>query len=120
MATRRIEGRALLPALPLVAASFIAGTAGGAVLGGPWWATLAVAALGAAVVAAVAGRAALGAPLVLLVALVAAAAAGHARLEEAESRPPPPLARLTGTHEVVGVVRSDPRLSGTLARLDLR
>ena len=120
MATRRIEGRALLPALPLVAASFIAGTVAGAVLGGPWWATLTIAALSGAVVVALAGRAALGAPLVLLVALVAVAAAGHARLEEAETRPPPPLARLTGTHEVVGVVRSDPRLSGTLARVDLR
>ncbi len=120
MANARIEGRALLPALPLVAASFIAGTVGGAVLGGPWWATLLVAALGAGVVVLVAGRAALGAPLVLLAALVAVAAAGHARIEEAESRPPPPLARLTGTHDVVGVVRSDPQLSGTLARLDLR
>ncbi|MCY3655095.1 MAG: DNA internalization-related competence protein ComEC/Rec2 [Chloroflexi bacterium] len=120
MAMRSFEGRALLPALPLVAASFIAGTVGGAVLGGPWWATLLVATLGAAVVVLVAGRATLGAPLVLLVALVAVAAAGHARIEGAESRPPPPLARLSGTHDVVGVVRSDPRLSGTLARLDLR
>ncbi|MDE2696563.1 MAG: DNA internalization-related competence protein ComEC/Rec2 [Chloroflexota bacterium] len=120
MAGARIEGRALLPALPLVAASFIAGTVGGAVLGGPWWATMLVAALAAGVVVLVAGRAVLGAPLVLLVALVATAAAGHARIEEAETRPPPPLARLSGTHDVVGVVRSDPRLSGTLARLDLR
>ena len=120
MATARTETRPLLPTLPLAAASFIAGTVSGALLGGPWWATLLVAGLAALVVAAVAGRRALGAPLLLFVALVAVAAAGHARVEEAESRPPPPLARLAGTHEVIGVVRSDPRLSGTLARLDLR
>ena len=120
MATARAQTRPLLPTLPLVAASFIAGTVSGALLGGPWWATLLVAGLAALVAAAVAGRRALGAPLLLLVALVAVAAAGHARVEEAESRPPPPLARLAGTHEVIGVVRSDPRLSGTLARLDLR
>ncbi len=120
MAHARVERRPLLPALPLVAASFIAGTVGGAVLGGPWWATLLVAGLVAAVVVLAAGRRALGAPLVLLVALVAVAAAGHARVEEAESMPPPLLAALEGTHDVVGVVRSDPRPSGTLARLDLR
>ena len=119
MVIARAETRPLLPTLPLVGASFIAGTVSGALLGGPWWATLLVAGLAALVAAAVAGRRALGAPLLLLVALVAVAAAGHARVEEAESRPPPPLARLAGTHEVVGVVRSDPRLSGTLARLDL-
>ena len=34
--------------------------------------------------------------------------------------PPPPLASLEGVHEITGVVRSDPRLSGTIARLDLR
>ena len=120
MESARAETRALLPALPLVAASFIAGTVGGALLGGPWWATLLVAVLAALVAAAVAGRRALGSPVLLLVALVAVAAAGHARVEEAESRPPPPLASLAGTHDVVGVVRADPRLSGTLARLDLR
>ena len=120
MERARAETRALLPALPLVAASFIAGTVGGALLGGPWWATLLVAALAALVAAAVAGPRALGSPLLLLVAIVAVAAAGHARVEEAESRPPPPLASLTGMHDVVGVVRADPRLSGTLARLDLR
>jgi competence protein ComEC len=113
--------RASLPALPLVAASFIAGTVAGSLLGGPWWATLLVAALASAVAAALAGQRAAEAPaLLLLVALIASAAAGHARASEVESRPPPLLASLDGTHEVVGVVRSDPRLSGTLARVDLR
>ena len=56
----------------------------------------------------------------MLLAAAALAAAGHARASEAESRPPPPLASLEGMHEVVGVVRSDPRLSGTVARVDLR
>ncbi|MCY4454842.1 MAG: DNA internalization-related competence protein ComEC/Rec2 [Chloroflexi bacterium] len=120
MSVTRTETRPLLPALPLVAASFIAGTVSGALLGGPWWATLLVAGLAALVAAGVGGRRVLGAPLLLLVALVAVAAAGHARVEEAESRPPPPLAGLEGTHDIVGVVRTDPRLSGTLARLDLR
>ena len=121
MAIGMPESRALLPALPLVAASFIAGTVGGALLGGPWWATLLVAVLVAAVVAVAGGHRALDASsMLLLVALIATAAAGHARVGEAERRPQPLLATLDGSHEVVGIVRADPRLSGTLARLDLR
>ena len=121
MAIGMPESRALLPALPLVAASFIAGTVGGALLGGPWWATLLVAVLVAAVVAVAGGHRALDASsMLLLVALIATAAAGHARVGEADGRPQPLLATLDGSHEVVGIVRADPRLSGTLARLDLR
>ena len=121
MAIGMPESRALLPALPLVAASFIAGTVGGALLGGPWWATLLVAVLAAAAVAVAGGHRALDASsMLLLVALIATAAAGHARVGEADGRPQPLLATLDGSHEVVGIVRADPRLSGTLARLDLR
>ena len=110
-----------LPALPLLAASFVAGTAAGTLLGGPWWATLLVALLAAVVAVGLAGRRRLEAPIaLLLVALIATAAAGHARAGEAASRPAPLIASLAGTHEVVGVVRADPRLTGTLARVDLR
>ncbi len=108
------------PALPLAAAGYVAGAVAGALLGGPWWATAAVAAaVAAAALAAVRRRPPDAPALLLAAALAAAAAAGHARLGEAESRPPPPLAALEGVHEVAGVVRSDPRLSGTLVRLDL-
>ena len=112
--------RAAPPALPLAAASFVAGVLAGALLGGPWWAAPLVAAPVAAAALIAARRRPAPAPALLLVAaLAAAAAAGHARLAEAESRPPPPLAALEGVREVVGVVRSDPRLAGTLVRLDL-
>ena len=110
-----------MPAVPLVAASFIAGSVAGSLLGGPWWATLLVALLAAAASLLLRGPAATTrSGLLVLLAATAVAAAGHARASEAESRPLPPLATLEGTHEVVGVVRSDPRLSGTVARVDLR
>ena len=110
-----------MPAVPLVAASFIAGSVAGSLPGGPWRATLLVALLAAAASLLLRGPAATTqSGLLVLLAATAVAAAGHARASEAESRPLPPLATLEGTHEVVGVVRSDPRLSGTVARVDLR
>ena len=110
-----------VPALPLAAIAFIAGCVSGALIGGPWPLVLltALAAAAAAALAGVAGRAR-GRALLVLLAIAALAAAGHARGSEADARPPPPLASLEGEHEISGVVRSDPRLSGTIARLDLR
>ena len=110
-----------LPALPLAAAAFIAGCISGALIGGPWTVTLLAAlAAGAAVALVRLRRGATTRVLLLLIAVIALAAAGHARGSEAGSRAPPPLASLEGVHEITGVVRSDPRLSGTIARLDLR
>ena len=110
---------ARVPALPLAAAAFLAGSVAGSVLGGPWWATLLMALVAAAAVAVGLQRRGSERALLVLLAAVALAAAGHARASEAESRPPPPLATLQGVHGLVGVVRSDPRLSGTVARVDL-
>ena len=108
-----------MPALPLAAAAFLAGSVAGSLLGGPWWATLVMALVAATAVAVGLERRGNERALLVLLTAVALAAAGHARASEAESRPPPPLATLEGVHEVVGVVRSDPRLSGTVARVDL-
>ena len=123
----RRETAPLPPALPLAAGAFVAGSVAGSLLGGPWQATLLTAILaGAAAALATLGRAGADAGggeagvLLALLAAAALAAAGHARASEAEARPPPPLAALAGVREIVGVVRSDPRLSGTVARVDLR
>ena len=105
-----------MPALPLMAAAFVSGTAAFALLGGPWWATaLAAAALGLAAWLRGGPR-----PTALvLVAAVALAAAGHARFAAAEAAPPPALAALAGTHDVVGVAREDALVTGAVARVDL-
>ena len=110
-----------LPALPLAAVAFIAGCISGALIGGPWTVTLLAAlAAGAAVALVRLRRGASTRALLVLIAVVALAAAGHARGSEADSRAPPPLASLEGVHEITGVVRSDPRVSGAITRLDLR
>ena len=106
-----------LPPLPLLAAVFTAGIVAAATLGGPWWATGAVA-------AALAGAVATWRPptqrvALLAVAGVAVAAAGHARFAEADRAPPPALAGLTGTHSVEGVARADAFVSGIYARVDI-
>ena len=107
-----------MPALPSVALAFVAGTALAAVLGGPWWVTATVTA--ALTLAAArwwpAGR---PLPVFVLVAVVASATAGHARLNEADARPPPALGQVAGRHVVEGVVRSDALMSGVRARVDL-
>ncbi len=108
-----------MPPLVLTAAAFIAGTVAAALLGGAWWATTIVAGLvGLAAWLSAARRPRLTAILVLL-AVLAAAGAGHARFAAADGRPDPPIARLTGTHEVVGTIRRDALVSGTIVRLDL-
>ena len=110
-----------VPALPLAAAAFIAGSGAGVLVGGPWPLML-LAALAAAAAAALVqrGRGGYTRALLVLLAVAALAAAGHARGSEADARPPPPLASLEGVHEIGGVVRSDPRVSGAITRVDLR
>ena len=73
-----------LPVLPLMAASYAAGTVAAATLGGPWWATAIAAALAATVVLALAAREEIDVASVLaLLAAVAIAGAGHARFADA-------------------------------------
>jgi competence protein ComEC len=105
-----------MPALPVVAAAFVAGAFAGAVLGGEWWLT----SLAAAVVflgTALWSRSRVS--VFVLLAAAAFAAAGHARFEAAADRPPSALATLAGTHDVVGVIHDDPLLRGTAATVDL-
>ncbi len=108
-----------VPALPLAAAAFIVGSIGGVLVGGPWPLML-LAALAIASAAVLLHRGWGSRTLLVLLAVAALAAAGHARGSEADATPPPPLASLEGVHEITGVVRSDPRLSGAITRIDLR
>src|SRR5690606_410582 len=48
-----------------------------------------------------------------------AAAFGHWRIAHLDAQPPPPLASMIGTHEVIGVARSDAVVRGSMLRLDL-
>lgn len=111
---------------PLLAGAYLAGTLVAAALGGPWWATAAVGALLAGALLLVRGasrRPDAGSALLLGAALLLAAA-GHARLAEAESAPPGPLALAAAEgiapHAVLGVARDDASVRGALARVDLR
>jgi len=111
-----------VPILPLLAGGYVAGTVGGAILGGPWLLTLLLGALliGTLLLAAPAdGRASANA-LVLAMALTAGVASfAHWRIDHLDAQPPPPLAAMTGTHEVVGVARGDAVLDGSMQRVDL-
>lgn len=109
-----------MPALIVAAGAFVAGTVLAALLGGAWWASalVAVALAATAWLALPRGRFDRPSAFVLLAA-VALLAAGHARLAAVDGRPAPPLASLTGTHEVVGVARRDATVRATLARVDL-
>ena len=49
---------------------------------------------------------------------VLAATFGHWRLERLDNAPPPPLAAMTGPHEVVGVARDDAVVRGSTLRVD--
>jgi competence protein ComEC len=105
-----------MPAVPLLAAAYAAGTLAGGVLGGPWWLTLLLASVAASALRL------LPSPRPTMLALVAAVAlsgAGHARFAAFESTPDSTLATAIGRHTVVGVARSEPRHDGTLARLEL-
>ena len=110
-----MTGLSRTPAMVLVAAAYVAGTIAGAVLLGSWLLTALVAGLLGASLLLRDG----GARWLIVVAAICAAAAGHARIEAVDARPPPPLAGLHRTAEVIGVARDDAVLSGTRARVDL-
>ncbi|MEX2372240.1 MAG: DUF4131 domain-containing protein, partial [Dehalococcoidia bacterium] len=106
--------RSLFPALPILAMAHAGGVVAGAVVGGPWLLTFLVASLFALTLLLRGdGR------VLLLAAAVAFAAAGHARIEAIDAAPPPPLALLSGAHEVTGVVRADARITGSTQRIDV-
>ncbi len=102
------------PALPLLALAYGGGVMAGAVLGGHWLltATLALLLAGAAAVRG-------DTRILLLAGAVALAAAGHARIVAVDAAPPPPLATLSGVHEVIGVIRADAAVQGSNQRVDL-
>ena len=104
-----------MPSAPLLALAFVAGTMAAAVLGGPWWASMAVA-------AACAGAWRLtssGGPTLVFVAAVALVGAGHARWAAADGAPAPAIASIEGTHVIEGLVSTEPTLTGAFARFDL-
>ena len=106
----------MIPAGILAAGAYAGGTILGALLGGPWWIT---ALLASTLAIAAALRATTVRGATTLLAAVALAAAGHARYEAVALTPPPPLASMSGTHLVTGVVREDARLRGALQQVDL-
>ncbi len=111
------------PTLPLVAGGYIVGTIGGAILGGPWLLTalLGLLLLGTLILAAPANeRVRPTTALVISIALAAGVASfAHWRIDHLDGRPPPPLAAMTGTHEVVGIARGDAVLDGSMQRVDI-
>lgn len=102
------------PALPLLALAYTGGTVAGAILGGGWHLSAMLGALLAVAALLRGDRRAW-----LLVGAVALVAAGHARIQALDSQPPPALASMTGTHEVIGVVRADAEIRGSNQRVDL-
>ncbi len=105
-----------VPALPLLAGGYVAGTVAAAILGGPW---LLTALMGGLVVSVVALSGSSRALTLTLAATVAVAAFAHWHLATLDARPAPALASMTGAHEVVGVARSDAVVRGSLQRVDL-
>lgn len=105
-----------IPLLPLVAGGYVVGVVAGAILGGPWPLTLL---FGVIVVAAITVRGSSPALVVALCLTVSVAAFGHARIDTLDAQPPPTLASVTGTHEVIGVARNDASIRGSLQRVDL-
>ena len=105
-----------VPALPLVAGGYVAGTIAAAILGGPW---LLTALLGTLIVSVATLRGSSRALNVTLALTVAVAAFAHWHLDALDAQPAPSLAGMTGTHAVVGVARSDAVLRGSLQRVDL-
>lgn len=104
------------PVLPAVLGAYVAGTVAASVLGGPWMLTLV---LGLLVAGSFALRGATPALSAILLLAVAAAMLGHWRVERYDRMPAPPLAAMTGTHEVIGVARHDPVIDGSGLRVDL-
>lgn len=102
-----------MPPLPTVAASFVAATLAGALLGGP--AALSMAAVAVALMAL---PRRLRASWLVVLAAVALAGAGHARAV-APGTTPSGLARTEGTHHLVGHVERTPELRGATVRFDV-
>ncbi|MCK9494285.1 MAG: DNA internalization-related competence protein ComEC/Rec2 [Dehalococcoidia bacterium] len=105
-----------VPVLPLVAGGYVMGVVAGAILGGPWVLTLLLGVLLGAIAAVRGGSFAL---LAVLGLTVLAAAFGHWRIADLDAQPPPPLASMTGPHEVLGVARADAVVEGSMRRVDL-
>ncbi|TAJ21989.1 MAG: ComEC/Rec2 family competence protein, partial [Dehalococcoidia bacterium] len=105
-----------IPPLAILAIGYLAGTAAGVFLGGPWWLTSLVGLLLAA--ASMVARTAPASPAILLAA-VALASAGHARWQEHAAAAPPPVAAMQGIHSIEGTSREDASVRGTVARIDL-
>lgn len=105
-----------VPALPLLAGGYVAGTIAAAILGGPW---LLTALFGTLIVSVATLRGSSRALSLTLALAVAVAAFAHWHLDALDAQPAPPLAAMTGTHEVVGVARSDAAIHGSLQRVDL-
>lgn len=105
------------PVLPILAAAYVGGAIAGAILGGSWALTFLLTALGGLAVV-LAGTSARG-TILLVCCMIAVASVAHHRVERLDARPAPPLAAMTGTHEVVGVVRDTPVTSGTSQRTDV-
>ena len=106
-----------VPAAPLLAGAYLGGTVVAATVGG-WWLYSLVAGGFAASTVILLGwwslrRAA------LIVAAVLLGTLGHARFEAAAGGVGSGAVVPLGEHEVVGVVRDDPRVRGLTARIDL-
>jgi len=112
-----------VPVLPLVAGGYVAGTIGGAILGGSWLLTLLLGTLlvGTLLLAAPANvRTRTSTALVAAIVIAAGVASfAHWRIDHLDAQPPPPLAAMTGTHEVVGIARADAVLRGSMQRVDI-
>lgn len=106
-----------VPTLPLFAGAFLLGVVAAAVLETSWWLTATAAALIAGTTYFAIVRRHVR-PW-LLVALAVLVTLGHARFELNDRAPSELLASARGEHEVVGVVRDDPRVRGLFARVDL-
>ena len=106
-----------IPAVPLLAAAYLAGTVIAASVGFPWLLTLVVTAWVGSTTILLRWW-----PLrraLLLVAAVLLCALGQARFDAVTTDAAPHIAPPLGTHEVVGVVRDEARLRGLTARVDL-
>jgi len=106
-----------LPVLPMFAAAFLLGVSIASILETPWWGTATVALVAAAAMAVRVMRRRVR-PL-LVVALAVFLTLGHAHFEGSEPAPTGLVATARGEHEVIGVVRDDPRVRGLYARVDL-
>lgn len=104
-----------LPAGLVLPGAYALGTFAAAIVSGGWW--LSAVAAGVTVIAVRGGVAPRHAAVAALA--IVLAGAGHARFLAAADRPPPPLASLSGVHDLTAVLREDASLNGLTARADL-